>query len=165
MSQTQPTQDTKSNTSSVLRRRGRPSKTETTLATSSEEKPEVVEAPIVKEVIEDKTPTIDLESLYVKTEKSQKEIQDEIEFFNKMKKLDFAVDYANKNKIEWLEVDQDILEYFYRGTIPEVGYYIYKNTKLCLAGQAKSLAARDNLTCHEVLFPKENYMKLGVKRG
>lgn len=98
-------------------------------------------------------------------EKSQEEQAKEIEMFNKMKKLDFAVEYANSKKIDWLEVDQDVLEYFYKGPVHPVGYYIYKGIKLCLKGQAEGLAARDNLTCHEILFPKEGYMKLGVKRA
>jgi len=133
------------------------------LQTTSEPAPSV-ECPVV-EPKEEGVEFVDLERVFDTGVKSKEQEMKEVEMFNKLKKLDYAVEYACSKKIEWLEVDQDILEHFYKGPVPEVGYYIYKTVKLCLKGRAEALAKRDNLSCHEILFPKESYMKVGVRRA
>ena len=82
----------------------------------------------------------------------------------KIVQLDAAVAYAVATKAEWIEVDEAVLKHFYKGEIHPVGYYIYKNIKLCLAGKAESLAARDGLSCHEIVFPKDQFT-CGVRRA
>lgn len=82
----------------------------------------------------------------------------------KIVQLDAAVAYAQAAKAEWIEVDEPVLRHFYKGDIPDVGYYIYKNIKLCLVGKAESLARRDGLTCHEIVFPKDQFT-CGVRRA
>jgi hypothetical protein len=82
----------------------------------------------------------------------------------KIVQLDAAVAYATATKAEWIEVDEAVLKHFYKGTIHPVGYYIYKNIKLCLAGKAEDLAKRDGLSCHEVVFPKDQFT-CGVRRA
>jgi len=75
----------------------------------------------------------------------------------KIIQLDAAVAYAKATKAEWIEVDEAVLKHFYKGVIHPVGYYIYKDIKLCLAGKAESLAQRDGLSCHEIVFPKDQF--------
>lgn len=110
----------------------------------------------------DLTPTIDLEAVgQISVEKTEEHLR----LSAKLMQLETAAIYANQAKIDWLEVEEDILKHFCNGNIPEAGYFIYKNVKLCLKDTAQSLAKRDNLSCHEILFPKESYMKVGVKRA
>jgi len=75
----------------------------------------------------------------------------------KIIQLDAAVAYAQATKSDWIEVDEAVLKHFYGGKIHPVGYYIYKNIRLCLAGQAEDLARRDGLNCHEIVFPKDEF--------
>ena len=75
----------------------------------------------------------------------------------KIVQLDAAVAYAKATKAEWIEVDEAVLKHFYKGEIHPVGYYIYKDIKLCRPGQAESLAQRDGLSCHEIVFPKDQF--------
>lgn len=69
--------------------------------------------------------------------------------------LNANIDKCHAAGIEWLEVPDSIIKMFCKGEIPETGYMIYKNVKLCLAGKAEDVARREKLTCHEVLFPGE----------
>ncbi len=78
----------------------------------------------------------------------------------KIIELDANVTYCTAAGVDWLEVDKDLLMHLNGGDMPEAGYYIYKNVKLCLEGQAESIAARDKLNIHEVLFKDEGYMKI-----
>lgn len=78
----------------------------------------------------------------------------------KIIELDANVQYCHAAKIEWLEVDPDLLAHFSGGELPAAGYIIYKNVRLCLKGAAEEIAHRERLTVHEVLYKDENYMKV-----
>ena len=68
--------------------------------------------------------------------------------------------YCAAAKIEWLEVSADILKHFCGGKIPDEGYFIYKNVRLCLPDTAEQIAKRDGMTCHEIMFKDEGHMKV-----
>lgn len=106
---------------------------------------------------------IDLEKLLTVATPSAKQTEEHLKLAAKLTQLETAVIYATQAKIEWLEVEEDILKHFSGGKLPDAGYVIYKNIKMCLANQAEELAKRDALTCHQVMFPKDSYMKVGVR--
>lgn len=81
----------------------------------------------------------------------------------KLTELESAIVYCQQAKIEWMEVEPEILKHFCKGELPKAGYYIYRNIKLCLAGTAEEIAKRDRLTCDQIIYPKEGYMKIGVR--
>lgn len=125
----------------------------------------IAENPPVDVIQESQEQVIDLNKILKSGEISTGDKEYKFWIGQKLAELDAAVAYASRVGAEWLEVEEPILKHFYGGTIHPVGYYIYKGVKLCLTGTADALAKRDNLTCNEILFPKEGYMKLGVKRG
>ena len=74
--------------------------------------------------------------------------------------LEGNVTFCKNAGIEWLEVSEELLKSFCQGKLPQAGYFIYKDVKLCLKGTAEQIAQRDALNCHQVLFPDEGYMKV-----
>lgn len=96
---------------------------------------------------------------------SQTQAEEALRLSAKLVQLETFIAYAQQNKIEWGEVDADILKHFNKGELPAAGYFIYKNIKLCLPNTAEDLARRDNMNCHQVLFPQESYMKVGIRAG
>lgn len=151
MSQTPITQTTKDSTSQDSPKRGRPRK-ETT---------DEVKATLEEAKAEHNESVIDLAKL---EQQNMPSAEARLKVAAQLTELESAVVYARQAKIEWMEVEEDILKYFNRGKLPSVGYYIYKGVKLCLKDTAPDLARREGLSCHEILFPKEGYMKVGVKR-
>ncbi len=89
--------------------------------------------------------------------------QKHLELAAKLTELESAITYAKASGIEWLEVDEDVLLRFGKGVMPEAGYVIYKDVRLCLKDTAELIAKKEQINCHEILFPTEGYMKLGVK--
>lgn len=112
-----------------------------------------------------KEKVLDLEQLLKVHTVSSAQSEEHLRVAAKLTQLESAIVYAQQAKIEWVEVEEDILKYFNKGALPECGYFIYKNIKLCLQGTAEDIARRDGLSCHEVIFPKESYMKVGVRGG
>lgn len=108
---------------------------------------------------------LDLEQLLRVHTPNGAQTEEHLRVAAKLTQLETAIVYAQQAKIEWLEVEPEILKHFCRGQLPESGYYIYKNVKLCLEGKAEEIARQEGLSCHEVLFPKEGYMRVGVRRG
>jgi hypothetical protein len=77
--------------------------------------------------------------------------------------LDGQIDYAKAGGFEWLEVEDAVLRSFCKGELPESGYFIYKDIRLCLTGQAEDLAKRDGMDIHAIVFKEEaKTMKVGV---
>lgn len=74
--------------------------------------------------------------------------------------LETNVQYCKAAGIEWLEVSPDLLKHFCGGQHPEVGYMIYKDIRLCLKDTAEDIARRERMTCHQILFKDEGYMKV-----
>lgn len=94
---------------------------------------------------------------------TQEQSEAYLKLATKLTELESAIVYAQQSKVEWMEVEPEILTHFCHGEIPKSGYYIYKNIKLCLAGTADEIAKRDRLTCDQIIYPKEGYMKIGVR--
>lgn len=109
--------------------------------------------------------TIDLESVMKVTKPSEEQSREHQRIATKLVELESAIVYAQQAKVEWLEVEPEILKHFCKGELPKVGYFIYKNIKLCLEGTAEEIAKRDRLTCDQIIYPKEGYMKIGVKNA
>jgi len=74
--------------------------------------------------------------------------------------LETNVQYCKAANIEWLEVSPELLKHFCKGVLPEVGYFIYKDIRICLKDTAEGIAEREKMSCHQVLFPEEGYMKV-----
>lgn len=83
----------------------------------------------------------------------------------KLVELDAAIIYCHQAKIDWFEVDEDVLKYFCKGVLPGSGYFVYKGVKLCLPNTAESIAKRDGLDCNQIVFPTDSYIRVGVKPG
>jgi len=74
--------------------------------------------------------------------------------------LETNVQFCKNAGSDWLEVPEDVLKYFCKGKLPEAGYYIYKDIKLCLRDMSEIIAERERLDCHQIMFPDEGYMKI-----
>lgn len=77
-----------------------------------------------------------------------------------MQDLEAQVQYCAHANIDWLEVSDDLLMHFSGGKLPEAGYFIYKNVRLCRTGTAEDIAQREKLPMHAILYPHEGYMKV-----
>ena len=86
--------------------------------------------------------------------------EDRMRLAGQMMELETNVQYCKAANIQWLEVSPDLLKHFNKGKIPDVGYSIYKDIKICLVDTAEEIARREKMDCHEILFPKEGYMKV-----
>lgn len=86
--------------------------------------------------------------------------QAHLQIAGEIMELEANVNYCLAAKIEWLEVSEDLLKHFSQGQLPECGYHIYKNIRLCLKGAAEDIARKEQMNCHEVMFPDEGHMKV-----
>lgn len=88
---------------------------------------------------------------------SQTVHKDHLRFAALVSELETNVQYCLSAGIEWLEVEEALLAGLCKGKVPGPGYMVYKNVKLCLPGTAETIARRESLTVHEILFKDDNF--------
>lgn len=91
---------------------------------------------------------------------SHEQQQENLRLAAEIQELETNVQYCLAAGIEWLEVSEDLLKHFNKGKLPDPCYFIYKNVKLVRPGTAEGIAAQERLTCHQILFKDEGYMKV-----